>query len=72
MIHPAVILDHEYDVIAVEGSKEAIVNMFKRLLPKGKTSFNAMINSKNTSRAAIEDYFVNFIKENFYFFPQVV
>ena len=26
MIHPAVILDHEYDVIAVEGSKEAIAN----------------------------------------------
>jgi uncharacterized protein len=45
-------------------SKAAIIEVFKRFAPKGKTSFNSMINSKNISRASIEEYFVKFIKEN--------
>jgi uncharacterized protein len=45
-------------------SKAAIIDVFKRFAPKGKTSFNSMINSKNISRAAIEEYFVKFITEN--------
>ena len=45
-------------------SKEQILQLFKRLAPKGRTSFNTMINSKNTSRASIEEYFVKLIKEN--------
>ena len=44
--------------------KQQILELFKRLAPKQKTSFNAMINSKNTSRSSIEEYFVNLIKEN--------
>jgi uncharacterized protein len=45
-------------------SKAAIIEVFKRFAPKGRTSFNSMINSKNISRASIEDYFVKFITEN--------
>jgi len=45
-------------------SKAAIIELFKRFAPKGKTSFNAMINSKNISRASIENYFVKFVTEN--------
>lgn len=45
-------------------SKAAIIELFKRFAPKGKTSFNSMINSKNISRAAIEEYFVKFVTEN--------
>jgi uncharacterized protein len=45
-------------------SKDAIIKLFKKLAPHGKTSFNAMINSKNISRADIESFFTNFIKTN--------
>lgn len=45
-------------------SREAIIKLFKRLAPYGKTSFNSMINSKNISRADIESFFKNFVKTN--------
>jgi uncharacterized protein len=45
-------------------SKEAIIKLFKNLAPTGKTSFNSMINSKNISRADIEAFFVNFVRNN--------
>jgi uncharacterized protein len=45
-------------------SKAAIIEVFKRFAPRGKTSFNSMVNSKNISRAAIEEYFVKFITDN--------
>ena len=45
-------------------SKPMIIDLFKRLAPTGRTSFNSMINSKNISRADIESYFVNFVKNN--------
>jgi uncharacterized protein len=43
-------------------SKEGIIDLYKRLAPKGMFSFNSMINSKNTSRAEIEKFFFNFIE----------
>jgi uncharacterized protein len=45
-------------------SKAAIIEVFKRFAPRGKTSFNSMINSKNISRLSIENYFVDFVKTN--------
>lgn len=45
-------------------SKKAIIDLFKTLAPSGMTSFNSMINAKNTSRADIEQFFVNFVKTN--------
>jgi uncharacterized protein len=45
-------------------SKEAIIEMFRRLAPKGKTSFNSMINSKNISREDISKFFENFVRDN--------
>jgi len=43
-------------------SKEGILDIFKRLAPKGMMSFNPMINSKNISRVAINDWFMELIK----------
>ena len=45
-------------------SKEAILDIYKRLAPKRNFSFNSMINSKNISRADIQKFFVDFIKDN--------
>jgi len=45
-------------------SKAGIIDLYKRLAPKGRMTFNSMINSKNISRADIEEYFVNFVKDN--------
>lgn len=52
------------DPLEDEESKLAIVKLLSKLLPKKKISFNAMVNSKNISRADIQSYFVNFINEN--------
>jgi uncharacterized protein len=51
------------DPLSDPKSKESIIELFKRFAPKGRITFNAMINSKNTSRAGIEEYFVKFVKE---------
>lgn len=45
-------------------SKASIIAAYKKFAPKGKFSFNSMINSKNISRAGIEEYFVKLISEN--------
>lgn len=45
-------------------SKIWIAELFKRLSPDNRTSFNSMINSKNISRADIEKFFVDFVKTN--------
>ena len=42
-------------------SKQAILNLFKTLAPKNQISFNPMINSKNISRTAINNWFINLI-----------
>ena len=52
------------DPLADETSKMAIVTLFKLLSPKHKISFNAMMNSKNTSREDISTYFEKFVAEN--------
>jgi uncharacterized protein len=44
-------------------SKAGIIDLYKRLAPKHKFSFNSMINSKNMSRADIESFFVKFVSE---------
>lgn len=44
--------------------KSAIIKLFKLRAPEGKISFNAMINSKNTSRENIENYFKDLIVSN--------
>ncbi len=44
-------------------SKEAIIDLYKRLAPKFRISFNSMINANNISRANIESFFKNFISK---------
>ena len=52
------------DPLADNSSRMAVVALYKLLAPKHKVSFNVMMNSKNTSRAAIADYFEEFIRTN--------
>jgi len=42
-------------------SKAGIIDLYKRLAPKQRFSFNSMINSKNISRVDIEAFFVKFV-----------
>jgi uncharacterized protein len=43
-------------------SKDAIIDLFKRLAPKNKISLNSMINAKNISRENIQNFFENLIR----------
>jgi uncharacterized protein len=52
------------DPLADENTKAAIIELFRRLAPTNKISFNAMINNKNISRGDIEVFFKNFIRDN--------
>ena len=52
------------DPLEDENSKMLIGALYKLLAPKGKVSFNAMMNSKNTSRDDISTYFEKFIEQN--------
>jgi uncharacterized protein len=52
------------DPLQDKDSKEGILYAYKTLAPKGKMSFNAMINNKNTSRRDIQKFFENFISDN--------
>jgi len=45
-------------------SKEGIIDIFKRLAPKGRFSFNAMINSKNINRESISLFFEKLVVDN--------
>jgi uncharacterized protein len=45
-------------------SRAAIIDVFKRFAPQKRISFNSMINAKNISRADIQEYFINFVKNN--------
>jgi len=49
------------DPLLDEHSKVGIVDLFKRLAPKGMFSFNSMINSKNISRVDIQSFFTKFV-----------
>jgi len=42
-------------------SKAAIIDLYKRLAPKNRISFNSMVNANNISRSNIESFFVNFV-----------
>jgi uncharacterized protein len=50
------------DPLEDEKSKEGILDLYKRLAPKRKFSFNAMINNKNISRAGIQEFFVDLVR----------
>lgn len=39
--------------------REAIMDLYVRLAPQGRVSFNAMVNRSNPSRAAIQQFFVD-------------
>ena len=43
-------------------SKDAIIDLFKRLAPINKLSLNAMVNSKNSSRETIQLFFEDLIR----------
>jgi len=45
-------------------SKEGILYAYKKLAPLGKMTLNCMLNAKNISRADIQKYFEDFIREN--------
>lgn len=47
-----------------ENSKNAILDLFKRLAPINKLSFSSMVNSKNQSREKIQNYFIDLIQTN--------
>jgi uncharacterized protein len=51
------------DPLEDEQSKAGIIDLYKRLAPKRRMSFNSMINSKNISRSKVEQFFVKFVKE---------
>jgi uncharacterized protein len=43
--------------------RAGIVDLFKRLLPKGRISFNTMMNRENMDRAAVQNFFRDFFAE---------
>lgn len=45
------------DPLADLPTKQAILDLYKRLAPQGRFSFNAMVNRSNQSRAAIQAFF---------------
>lgn len=44
-------------------TKEVVLDFYKVMVKEGRMSFNAMMNSKNTSRKAIHDWFINFTQD---------
>lgn len=49
------------DPLQDPASKAGIIDLYKRLAPQKRFSFNSMINSKNISRVDIEAFFVKFV-----------
>lgn len=49
------------DPLEDSDSKAGIIDLYKRLAPKQRFSFNSMINSKNISRVDIESFFTKFV-----------
>jgi uncharacterized protein len=46
------------DPLADANTRDAILTLYRRLRPLNRISFNAMLHKSNTSRAAIQDFFV--------------
>lgn len=46
------------DPLADESTRAAILDLWKRLAPKHRMSFNTMMNRQNVSRAAIQKFFI--------------
>lgn len=40
-------------------NREAILSLYRRLAPLGRISFNSMMNRENTSRAAVQKFFID-------------
>src|SRR5262249_32691663 len=45
------------DPLADPAQRKHILDLFKRLAPKGRISFNSMISRSNLDRAAVEEFF---------------
>ena len=43
-----------------EQNKKIVMDLYKVLRPTGRISFNSMMNTKNQSRKAVRDWFINF------------
>lgn len=52
------------DPLEDAASKEGIIYAYKKLATQGRMSFNSMVTSKNSSRAEIEKFFVEFVEKN--------
>lgn len=46
------------DPLLDPGKRVAILDLYHRLAPQGRISFNAMMNRENTSRAAVQRFFI--------------
>lgn len=53
------------DPLADPDKKAAILDLYARLAPKGKMSFNTMMNRNNPSRAAVQQFFVALTGDRF-------
>jgi len=51
------------DPLSDPKSKVGIIDLFKRLAPKGRMSFNSMIHADNISRATVQKWFENFVEK---------
>ncbi len=49
------------DPLADVSVREAILDLYRKLAPLGRFSFNAMLNRRNTSRAAIQKFFEDLV-----------
>lgn len=47
------------DPLADSAQREAILDLYRRLAPSGRFSFNSMLNRANQSRAAIQKFFID-------------
>jgi hypothetical protein len=53
------------DPLADPDKRDAILDLYRRLAPQGRISFNAMVNRENTSRAAIQRFFIDLTGDPF-------
>lgn len=53
------------DPFEVPEQREAILDLYRRLAPQGRMSFSTMMNAKNTSRAAVQEFFVKLTGDSF-------
>lgn len=54
------------DPLSDQQKRDAILDLYGRLAPKGRMSFNSMLNRDNTSRAEIQDFFEALVGDSTY------